>query len=48
MSDVIKVALCEETIRVVLPDEPSFVEWILVFGYWEDNYYWVDTEQWND
>jgi hypothetical protein len=28
------------------PPEPT--DWILKFGYWEDGYFWIDTENWED
>ena len=27
---------------------PLPTDWILRFGYWEDNYFWVDTDNWED
>jgi hypothetical protein len=27
---------------------PTSSDWILKFGYWEDNYFWVDTDVWKD
>jgi hypothetical protein len=26
----------------------SSIAWILVFGIWGDNFFWVDSETWND
>ena len=28
------------------PPEPT--DWILKLGYWEDGYFWIDTENWED